>query len=197
MATAKVASMATTSQVPSKPTYEVIVGDALASDAAAIAQIGANTFTAAFGFSVPENDLADYLATTYSAKAIEAELLSAQENNISTFVARDEAGAVLGFVQLVRGLTEPCLQGDASTHAELRRLYVDVSAHGRGVGSKLIAAVENRAKAEGFRTLWLTVWEDNAGAQRLYRKLGYVKVGETDFATGECIQTDWVLAKSL
>ncbi|KAI1409706.1 acyl-CoA N-acyltransferase [Hypoxylon sp. FL1857] len=197
MAAAKVASIVTTPQVTSKPAYEVIIGDALVSDAAAIAQIGANTFTATFGFSVPENDLADFLATTYSAKAIEAELLSAQESNISTFVARDEAGAVLGFVQLVGGLTEPCLQGDASTHAELRRLYVDVSAHGRGVGSKLIAAVENRAKAEGFRTLWLTVWEDNIKAQRLYQRLGYAKMGEMDFATGECIQMDWVLAKSI
>ncbi|KAI1142651.1 acyl-CoA N-acyltransferase [Hypoxylon sp. FL0543] len=197
MATARVAGIVTTPQVPSEPTSEVTIGDALVSDAAAIALIGANTFTVTFGSAVPDNELADFLATTYSAEAIEAELARARESNISTFVARDEAGAVLGFVQLVRGVTEPCLQGDASTHAELRRLYVDVSAHGRGVGSKLIAAVESKAKAEGFQTLWLAVWENSTKAQRLYQKLGYAKVGETDFTLGECVHTDWVLAKSL
>ncbi|KAI1376304.1 acyl-CoA N-acyltransferase [Hypoxylon crocopeplum] len=197
MAAAKVASIVTTSQLPYKTAYEVTIGDALASDAAAIALIGANTFTATFGFSVSESDLATFLASTYSAEAVEAEILNAQQTNTSTFVARDGTGAVLGFVQLVRGLTDPCLQGDAASHAELRRLYVDTTAHGKGIGSRLIAAVENKAKAEGFKTLWLTVWEDNTSAQRLYQRQGYVKVGETDFATGNCIQTDLVLAKSL
>ncbi|KAI1401088.1 acyl-CoA N-acyltransferase [Hypoxylon fuscum] len=196
MATAKVASIAAASQPLSKPVHEVIIGDAMISDAAAIAMIGANTFTAAFGFSVPAKDLADFLKETYSVEAVEAEILNAQATNISTFVARDEAGKVLGFVQMVRGLSDPCLHGDAVTHAELRRLYVDTTAHGRGIGSKLIAAVEDKAKAEGFSQLWLTVWEENGSAQRLYQRLGYVKAGEADFATGGCIQTDWVLAKS-
>ncbi|XXG94037.1 hypothetical protein Hte_000288 [Hypoxylon texense] len=195
MATAKVASAVTASQLSSKPSHEVIIGDALLSDAAAIALIGANTFTAAFGFSVPANDLAAFLAATYSAEAVEAEILNAQKTNTSTFVARDESGEVLGFVQLVRSLSDPCLTGDESTHAELRRLYVSTTAHGRGIGSKLIAAVESKAKAEGFKTLWLTVWEENANAQRLYQRLGYVKVGETEFATGDCIQTDYVFSK--
>ena len=88
-------------------------------------------------------------------------------------------------------------KANGSSHAELRRLYVDVSTQGLGVGTKLIAAVEERAKTEGFEQLWLTVWEDNHRSQRLYERLGYVKKGETEFATGGCIQTDWVLSKSL
>ncbi|KAI2470066.1 acyl-CoA N-acyltransferase [Annulohypoxylon bovei var. microspora] len=194
---AKVASMPATSDVPTRLANEVTIGEALVSEAAAIALIGATTFTAAFGYSVPADDLANFLAATYSAEVVEAEILSARENNISTFVARDKAGVVLGFVQLVRELSDPCLEGDASSHAELRRLYVDVSTQGLGVGSKLIAAVEERAKAEGFKQLWLTVWEDNTRSQRLYERLGFVKKGDTQFATGGCIQTDWVLSKSL
>ncbi|KAI2633755.1 acyl-CoA N-acyltransferase [Hypomontagnella submonticulosa] len=194
---AKVASAVTVSQGAGKLMYEVTIGDALASDAAAIALIGANTFTATFGHTVPADHLAEFLASTYSSEVVEAEILKAQETNTSTIVARDEAGKVMGFVQLVRELTEPCIPGDASSHAELRRLYVDTTAHGKGIGSKLIAAVEHKAKAEGFKTLWLTVWEHHPQAQRLYQKLGYVKVGETEFATGDSIQMDWVLAKSL
>ncbi|KAI1779427.1 acyl-CoA N-acyltransferase [Hypoxylon cercidicola] len=196
MATAKVASTIAASQLSCKPSHEVLIGDALPSDAAAIALIGASTFTAAFGFSVPADDLADFLAATYSAEAVEAEILGAQKTSTSTLVARDESGEVLGFVQLVRGLSDPCLPGDASAHAELRRLYVSTAAHGRGIGSRLVAAVEGKARAEGFETLWLTVWEENASAQRLYQRLGYVRMGETEFATGGCIQTDYVLAKN-
>ncbi|KAI5867092.1 acyl-CoA N-acyltransferase [Durotheca rogersii] len=194
---AQVISVSQASQMPSPLAHEITIGDALVSDAAAIALIGANTFTATFGFSVPANDLADFLAETYSPEAIETDIRESQKTNISTFVARDRAGAVLGFVQLVRGETDPSLSGDASSHAEMRRLYVDTAAHGRGIGSKLIAAVESRAKADGFQLLWLTVWEDNKSAQRLYQRLGYRKAGETEFATGECIQTDYVLTKDL
>ncbi|KAI0890669.1 acyl-CoA N-acyltransferase [Annulohypoxylon maeteangense] len=194
---AKVASPLATPNAPPRLAHEVTIGEALVSEAAAISLIGTTTFTTTFGYSVPENNLATFLEETYSEKAIEAEIISAQESNISTFVARNNTGAVLGFVQLVRELSDPCLEGETSSHAELRRLYVDVSTQGLGVGSKLIAAVEERARVEGFKQLWLTVFEENTRTQRLYERLGFVKKGETDFSTGGCIQTDWVLSKPL
>ncbi|TRX97978.1 hypothetical protein FHL15_001188 [Xylaria flabelliformis] len=177
-----------------KPAADIIIGRARPSEAAAIAKIGADTFTATFGFSVSAEDLAMFLSETYIESAVLADL---KDPAIETWVARDSTGKVFGMVQLVRGLTEPCVPGDPATHAELRRLYVDTAAHGRGIGSKLIAAVEEQARAEGFKELWLTVWEDNPSAQRLYFRLGYQKVGSTDFLTGECVQTDYVLSKSL
>jgi diamine N-acetyltransferase len=181
--------------LPKKPATDIIIGHATPSDAAAIAKIGAETFATTFGFSVSAEDLADFLTTTYTAESTLADM---RDSAIATFTARDSAGKILGFVQLVRGLTEPCVPGDDATkHAELRRLYVDGSAHGRGIGSKLVAAVEAQAREEGFEQLWLTVWEKHPGAQKLYQRLGYEKVGSTDFLTGACVQTDWVLSKAL
>ncbi|KAF2972259.1 hypothetical protein GQX73_g1263 [Xylaria multiplex] len=173
---------------------DITVGHALTSEAAAIASIGADTFTATFGFSVSAEDLAEFLATTYSEVSVLADL---KDPAVQTWTARDATGKVLGLVQLVRGISEPCVPGDPATHAELRRLYVDTTAHGRGIGSKLIAAVEDQARAEGFKELWLTVWEHNPKAERLYQRLGYKKYGSTDFLTGACVQTDHVLSKSL
>ncbi|KAI0873031.1 acyl-CoA N-acyltransferase [Hypoxylon argillaceum] len=178
----------------SKPASDITIGLALASEAAAIAKIGADTFTAASGFAVSAEDLAEFLAITYVESAVLADL---KDPALETWAARDANGKVLGLVQLVRGLTEPCVPGDPATHAELRRLYVDTTAHGRGIGSKLIAAVENQARAEGYKQLWLTVWENNASAARLYLRLGYQKIGTTDFVTGGCVQTDHVLSKAL
>ncbi|KAI0970461.1 acyl-CoA N-acyltransferase [Xylaria arbuscula] len=174
---------------------DITIGHALITEAATIAKIGADTFTATFGFSIPAADLADFLAETYSEVTLLADM---GDPAVQTWVARDaDTGKVLGLVQLVRGLTEPCVPGDPSTHAELRRLYVDGSAHGRGIGSKLIAVVEEQARAEGFKQLWLTVWEDNTSAERLYTRLGYRRCGSIQFMTGSFPATDYVLVKDL
>ncbi|KAI0394821.1 acyl-CoA N-acyltransferase [Xylariaceae sp. FL0594] len=184
-----------TNAAPKEPAKDIIIGYATPEDAEAIAKLGAATFSATFGFSVSAEDLADFVATTYTTESTLADM---RDPSISTFAARDTTGKVLAFVQLVRGLTEPCVPGDdPSKHAELRRLYVDSAAHGRGIGSRLIAAVEAQARAEGFEQLWLTVWEKHPGAQKLYLRLGFEKVGSTDFLTGACVQTDWVLSKAL
>ncbi|KAI1338670.1 acyl-CoA N-acyltransferase [Xylariaceae sp. FL0016] len=185
---------------PRTPALDISITHALPRDAPAIARIGAKTFTEAFGFSVPPDDLAAYLAATYTAGPITSEIL---DPATPTFVARESRGGVVrGFVQLVRSLSAPCVpRGEEATaaaaQAELRRLYVDAEAHGRGIGKKLIAAVEAQAREEGFGQLWLTVWEENLGAQRLYERLGYKQVGTMDFATGSCVQTDLVLWKTL
>ncbi|KAI1358174.1 acyl-CoA N-acyltransferase [Xylaria arbuscula] len=176
------------------PGSDITVGHALTSEAAIIAKIGADTFTATFGFSVSAEDLDMFLAETYSETNVLADM---QDPAVQTWAARDTSGKVLGLVQLVRGLSEPCVPGDPTTHAELRRLYVETTAHGRGIGSKLIAAVEEQARAEGFKQLWLTVWEHNPKAERLYLRLGYRKYGDVDFITGTCVQTDHVLSKAL
>jgi diamine N-acetyltransferase len=34
-------------------------------------------------------------------------------------------------------------------------------------------------------------------AQAVYRKFGFEKVGEHDFVMGVCVQTDWIMCRSL
>ncbi|KAI1200892.1 acyl-CoA N-acyltransferase [Nemania serpens] len=178
----------------SNPASDITVGHALPSEAAAIAKIGADTFTTTFGFAVTPEDLKKFLAETYVESAVLADLA---DPATETFVARDPAGAVWGMVQLVRNVTDPAVPGDPATHAHLQRLYVVTEAHGRGIGSKLMAAVEAQARAEGFAHMWLTVWENSAGAQRLYAKLGYERVGTAEFPMGDCVHTDHLLSKAL
>jgi ribosomal protein S18 acetylase RimI-like enzyme len=84
------------------------------------------------------------------------------------FVARD-AGRPLGFVLLrPRGVAgSPYLQSIA----------VDPGARGRGVGSALLAFVEQRFRP-AHRHLFLCVSSFNDGARRLYQRQGFRKVGE-------------------
>ncbi|KAH9892148.1 acetyltransferase [Xylariomycetidae sp. FL2044] len=201
------------------PVYPVTIEPALKpGDAAAVAALGARTFAEAFGAGVPPHDLATYLASTYTAEAFEREFLDpaivtlvARRTRTRTRASRDDAadddddddaaetGAIAGIVQLVRGGGGGGAgDGDNSArHAQLRRLFVDSGCHGGGVGTRLIAAVEGRAREEGFAKLHLGVFVENTRALGLYERLGYVQVGGFEFPTGSYRKAALALVKDL
>ena len=175
------------------PKQTPILRPAKSQDIEAIAHLGATTFASSFGFSLSASDLQAYLQTAYSISAITKDLKSPL---IDIIVACDSNDHVIGFVQLTQGTTEPCL-ADVESPVELQRLYVDERHHGGGVGRALENEVERIARERGFRTLWLGVWEENFKAQKAYERFGFSKIGSHDFVMGTCVQTDWILMKSL
>jgi [ribosomal protein S18]-alanine N-acetyltransferase len=60
---------------------------------------------------------------------------------------------------------------------EISNVAVQPAARGQGIGSALVAAAVAAAEREGCEAVWLEVRESNAGAQRLYRTLGFEKIG--------------------
>jgi GNAT superfamily N-acetyltransferase len=56
-------------------------------------------------------------------------------------------------------------------------LAVDVAMRGKGVGTRLMAAVFDWACARDFQSVSLEVVDTNPGARRLYERLGFVAVG--------------------
>lgn len=164
------------------------------SDATAIATLGSAVWTAAFGWSVSREDCEAYINSFYTPQAWKNELA---DPTSSTYVARSRTSPskVLGFIQVKRGTTEPCLKSIEGPMAEIHRIYVDAAIHGKGVGKALLAYAEKQAKSEGLESMWLGVWEHNETAKRLYERTGYLRVGEHDFIIGGEIQTDWILVK--
>ena len=57
--------------------------------------------------------------------------------------------------------------------AFLTELWLEPDARGHGVGARVLAAVETRARAAGARAMHLMVRHANANAQALYRRAGY------------------------
>ena len=57
--------------------------------------------------------------------------------------------------------------------AELKRLYVDPEARGIGLGDRLMQAMEDAARASGYRTVRLDTDTRLSEAQALFRKRGY------------------------
>ncbi len=64
---------------------------------------------------------------------------------------------------------------------EFRYLAVDPDFWGRGLGQRLVAAAEERARSAHADRLVLRVIHTNPRAQRLYEHLGYRHVPERDF----------------
>ncbi|HEY1315865.1 MAG TPA: GNAT family N-acetyltransferase [Gaiella sp.] len=54
------------------------------------------------------------------------------------------------------------------------------NARGKGVGAKLLGALLDRARTEGYDAISLSVDRNNAGAIGLYERHGFERVGEED-----------------
>jgi ribosomal protein S18 acetylase RimI-like enzyme len=86
----------------------------------------------------------------------------------SVFAAVDASGLLGKIVVFFR----------KNTHvARLYSVAVADAARGRGVGEALLRAGEHAALARGCTRLRLEVRQDNAGAIRLYERLGYRRFG--------------------
>jgi len=65
-------------------------------------------------------------------------------------------------------------------HLRIAALAVDAAARGKGLGSRLLEAVFDKARQEGFRAVRLKVVDTNPRARQLYERAGFVVV-ETHF----------------
>ncbi|KAK4943659.1 hypothetical protein LTR10_016756 [Elasticomyces elasticus] len=155
---------------------------------------GSRVFSTTFGFSIPPCDLKAYLDKEYSIPAIENDIRSASTRLIVACAGPNDK--VVGFAQLTEFTSEPCIE-DLESIVELQRLYVDPDYHGSGIGKTLTKEVEAMARSQGYRIIWLGVWEGNFAAQRVYEAMGFTRVGEHEFKMGRCIQTDWIMIKDL
>ncbi|MFF4974571.1 GNAT family N-acetyltransferase [Streptomyces sp. NPDC001083] len=80
---------------------------------------------------------------------------------------------------------------------ELISLWVGPLARGRGVGDRLVQAVERWAAERGARTLRLSVMPDNHTAVALYERHGYTDTGEPGDLLPDGTGRERVMAKSL
>jgi ribosomal protein S18 acetylase RimI-like enzyme len=90
-------------------------------------------------------------------------------SNQTVLVARDADGAVLGTLTFVLYRVSSGLKG------RIEDVIVDESARGRGVGEALVQAGMRRAAEAGVLMLELTSMPYRESANRLYKRLGFVR----------------------
>ena len=158
-------------------------------DAAALAAIGATCFTRTFAHLYPPTDLAAFLASDYGEERARRDL--ADPASAAWLVESD--GRVVG-----HALAGPCALPHSDVRpgcGELKRLYVLPEHQGGGTGSRLLAEVLAWLESQGRRPLWIGVWAENLGAQKLYARQGFAKVGEYAFEVGMTRDLEFILRR--
>jgi ribosomal protein S18 acetylase RimI-like enzyme len=90
-------------------------------------------------------------------------------------------GDVLGCVTYVPDASSPWAEHLRDGEAGIRMLAVAPAAQGRGVGTALVGACLDRARADGRRAVFLHSLPVMTGAQRIYARFGFRRVPERDW----------------
>lgn len=180
-----------TSEQASNETPNYYVRTATPEDVEIISGLAIRTFKSAYETQLPGEALDNFIASVFSTDRIREELN--HQNN--TFLLAVEKSEVIGYAMLRVGPHPNPVTG--SKLVELARIYLDEKVIGRGYSSVLMKACLESAKAQGYGTLWLGVWEKNERAVRFYEKWGFTKVGSHEFEFGDEVHTDLVMARSI
>jgi ribosomal protein S18 acetylase RimI-like enzyme len=160
-------------------------------DAERLVEFAKRTYSETFSsVNTPENMQA-YLSSAFTATQFQSDLC---DSHVKLFIAEIDR-QLAAYAKLVEGRVPECIKGERPV--ELERFYVDSAWQGKGVASTLIQRCFDEAKCDGFKTIYLGVWEHNLRAQAFYRKWNFVRAGEHIFQMGNDPQVDWWMVRPL
>jgi ribosomal protein S18 acetylase RimI-like enzyme len=167
---------------------DIAIRRASASDAAALAALGRDTFTETFGHLYPPKDLAGFLDAAHAPQHYTD---VARDPGFALWIAEADGRAV-AYAEAGRCLIR---HADVTPDCgELQRLYVRRDAQGGGLGVRLLETALHWLERPD-RRLWIGCWSENYGAQRLYARYGFEKVGEYEFSVGDSRDLEFILAR--
>ena len=131
-----------------------------------------DTWLDAYGAFIPREDLAGYLSVHYSQAKLEALF----EDPDVTGVVAEADGTVNGYAKLYHARAEQRFY--------VHQLYILPARQGLGLGHRLMACAEERARELGADRIWLGVMVKNAQAVAWYKKMGYIVTETAPFVMG-------------
>jgi GNAT superfamily N-acetyltransferase len=161
-------------------------------DIDALAELGARSFAAKFGYLYDPADLASFLEQSHSPAKVAAEIA---DPCMRIMLAVDGDG-LLGYCKLVMACGWP-------DHArglrviELKQLYADPDATGQGIGAVLMDWILAEARSFGADEMQLSVWSGNDRAQKFYARYGFAKVADIHFIVGRQRDEEFLFARML
>ena len=159
------------------------------SDAAALSELGARTFTETFGHLYTRENLETFL-TTHSEERWRRELSD------TAFAVRlgESGGQAVAYAKV----GPPTLPFEPRGRPiELRQFYILKPWHGAGVAEEMMQWVLDEAGRRGADELYLSVFVDNHRARRFYERYGFEPVGRYDFMVGTHADEDIVMRLQL
>jgi ribosomal protein S18 acetylase RimI-like enzyme len=159
----------------------VILRAATAADAPALARLATDSFVAAFGHLYRPEDLAAFLAEHRSAERYRADLADpAKRVRVAELDGDLTAYCLIAFGRAFDERPQPRPRDPVF----LSQLYCAPRMAGRGLGAALMDWAIGEARAAGADAIQLSVFSENHGAQRFYRRHGFVHVADIDFWVG-------------
>jgi diamine N-acetyltransferase len=164
-------------------------------DAAALSAFAQASFAETFSYrGYPPADLAAFFNSYMSADIFAKYIASADQD---VHIARDESGAIQGFMRS-GPVTLPLPAGhDANSGLELHQLYLAPQAKGTGLAQNFMALLFDRAETEGAQALYLSVYCENIRAQRFYAKYGFAEIGSNPFWVGNVCDDDRIWMRAI
>lgn len=153
--------------------------------------IGRETFSETFSSSNTKEDMAKYLAVSFSIEKLTEEL----NNEHSEFYFAVIDNKVVGYLKLNFDSSQSEIQDSISL--EIERIYVLQEYHGKKVGQVLYEKAMQVAEDKKVNCVWLGVWEENPRAIRFYQKNGFVEFDKHIFRLGDDEQTDLMMKRFL
>ena len=163
-------------------------------DVADLVAVSRSAFTEAFGHLYSPENLERFLAEWRSPERVAASIAD-PETRVA--IAEDN-GSILGYCITVygKGFSERPAPRPARP-AYLGQLYCTQAATGRGIGAALIEDSLAEARRRACDAVQLSVWSENAGAQRFYARYGFQKVADIDFWVGDHRDDEYLLELTL
>lgn len=159
-------------------------------DAPALAQLAAATFTETFGHLYRPEDLHAFLTGSQTV-ATYGPLL--QDPRIAIWVVVRPSGKLCGF--LTAGPCKLPVPGLEATAGEIRQIYLHRAVQRLGIGTCLLQTGLAWLYQRGRKPIYVGVWSENTGAQRLYARYGFEKIGEYDFPVGQHLDREFILKR--
>ena len=169
-----------------------------------LAKLAEITFPLACPTSMPEQAMAEFIATNLSEESF-SHYLSDKENSVTVAISKED-GQLLGYsllkespggYELPEYLQRLPELAAASKVLELSKFYTLPVAHGVGLAAKLMESTLQDVDATGSTLVWLGVNNENGKANRFYEKSGFQIITEREFMVGGVLCTDNVRARIL
>ena len=151
--------------------------EAVAEDAAVIADLGRETYTHYFSNIWSPAELAAILERDFDQDVLISHLANPDRHS---YLLLEFEGKAVGFARVNWQRHVPL--SDA-VGAELQKIYFKPDFTGRGLGSKLLEEVIALTRRRNDPLLWLDVLTTNSRAHTLYEHHGFVTIGKMPFKT--------------
>lgn len=177
-------------------------------DAESLSALASTCFIQTFGQLYSPEDLDRFIHEAYSPKVLRVELADPSHPTWLLFLEESEAGATMPGSTEAHTASEGKLIGYATvcpahlphpdvkpTDGEVQRLYLLREYQGGGRGSMMLRHAIDYLLADGPRPLWIGVFSENLGAQRLYGRHGFKLVGEYKFMVGDHADREFIMRR--